>query len=136
MEVVMSRLLFAAAIALALTAPAAAQSNMPHQVSGQTSPWRLSKLIGTAVYNGQNEQIGTISDLLMDPQSRVTTAIISVGGYLGTGDRLVQVPLEVLRFRTEPTTTGSARGEKRWFPDHAILAVTKDTLMGMPAFRY
>jgi sporulation protein YlmC with PRC-barrel domain len=136
MEVLMSRLLFAAAIALVLTAPVAAQSAMPQQVSGQTSPWRLSKVIGTAVYNAQNEQIGTIADLIMDPQSRVTTAIVSVGGYLGTGDRLVQVPLEVLRFRTEATTTGSATAEKSWFPDRAVLAVTKDTLMTMPAVHY
>jgi sporulation protein YlmC with PRC-barrel domain len=135
MEVLMSRLLLAFVFALALAAPAAAQSS-GHQVSGQTSPWRLSKVIGTAVYNAQNEQIGTVADLIMDPQSRVTTAIVSVGGYLGTGDRLVQVPLEVLRFRTEPITTGSATAEKPWFPDRAILAVTKDTLMTMPAFRY
>jgi sporulation protein YlmC with PRC-barrel domain len=132
----MPRILFAAIVAFAFALPAAAQPNIPLQVSGQTSPWRLSKVIGTAVYNAQNEQIGIITDLIMDRQSRVTTAILSVGQYLGTEERFVQIPLEAVRFRTEPSTTGSATLEKRWFPDRATLNVTKDTLLSMPAFKY
>ena len=54
------------------------------------------------VYNGQNQAIGKISDLLMDQQARVATAILSVGGYLGAGDRLVQVPLSMIRFPKDP----------------------------------
>lgn len=74
----------------------------------------------------------------MDPQARVTTAIVSVGGYLGVGDRLLQIPLEVLRFPNYPTTTGSAASiaDKRWFPDRAVLSVTKSTLLSMPPFQY
>jgi sporulation protein YlmC with PRC-barrel domain len=107
-------------------------------VSGQTSPWRISKLIGVTVYNAQDEKVGEIVDLIMDPQARITTAIVSVGGYLGVGDRLVQIPLEVLRFPNYPTTTGSAAnsGEKKWFPDRAVLGVTKSILLSMPPFQY
>jgi hypothetical protein len=134
----MPRILVAALVTLALAAPAAAQSNVPLQVSGQTSPWRLSKVIGVTVTNAQNEKIGTIVDLIMDPHARVTTAIVSVGGYLGVGERLVQIPLEVLRFPNNPVTTGSgsASFETKWFPDKAVLNATKDTLLGMPAFAY
>ena len=135
----MPRTLFAALMTIALTAPAAAaQPTPPMQVSGQTSPWRVSKVIGVTVYNAQDEKVGQIIDLIMDPQARVTTAIVSVGGYLGAGDRLVQIPLEVLRFPNYPTTTGSAASvaDKRWFPDRAVLGVTKSTLLSMPPFRY
>ena len=134
----MARTLFAVLVTLAMASPVAAQSNMPLQVSGQTSPWRISKVIGVAVYNAQNEEIGTIADLIMDPQARVTTAIVSIGGYLGVGERLVQIPLEVLRFPNNPVTTGSGAGsfEKKWFPDKAVLNATKDVLLGMPPFMY
>jgi sporulation protein YlmC with PRC-barrel domain len=134
----MQRTLFAALVTIALTAPAAAaQPAPPMQVSGQTSPWRISKVIGVPVYNSQDEQIGTIADLIMDPKARVTTAVISVGGYLGGGDRLIQVPLEVLRFPNMPTTTGSAgNAPERWFPDKAVLSATKVTLESMPPFKY
>ncbi len=137
----MPRILFAALMTIALTAPVAAQPNpqppAPIQVSGQTIPWSLAKLIGTPVYNAQDEQIGKLADLIMDPRARVTSAIISVGGYLGGGDRLVSVPLEVLRFPNMASTTGSAGpAPVRWSPDKAVLAVTKGTLESMPPFHY
>ena len=135
----MPRILFAALMTIALTATAsAAQPAPPVQVSGQTSPWSVSKLIGVTVYNAQDEQVGEIVDLIMNPQARVTTAIVSVGGYLGVGDRLVQIPLEALRFPNYPTTTGSAASvaDKKWFPDRAVLGVTKSTLLSMPPFQY
>src|ERR1700760_2188868 len=112
----MNRTILAAVLALSLTGPALAQSA---QVSGQTSPWRISKLIGTPVFNAQDEQIGTISDLYMDPQARVTTAVINVGSYLGGGDRLVAVALETIRFPA--STTGFASDQPRSFPERAVL---------------
>jgi hypothetical protein len=132
----MTRTLLAAALALCLTGPVLAQSTqaMPTQVSGQTSPWRISKLIGMPVFNAQDEPIGTIADLYMDPRARVTTAIIDVGSYLGGGDRLVAVALEAIRFPA--STTGSATDQPRSFPDRAVLGVSKATLESLPAFNY
>src|SRR5436190_540725 len=132
----MLRPAYAAILALSLSIPAIAQpqSSPPTQVSGQTRPWLISKLIGTAVYNAQDEEIGTIADLVMDPQARVTSAIISVGQYLGIGDRKVQVPLSTIRFPA--STTGSGSPSKQPVPEKAVLAVTKITLQGMPPFEY
>src|SRR3954451_3709344 len=109
----MLRNLYAALLAVTLSVPATAQPQSPTQlqVSGQTGRWLISKLIGTAVYNAQDEQIGTITDLIMDPQARVTSAIIEVGQYLGSGDRKVQIPLSTLRFPAG--TTGSGSTSKR-----------------------
>jgi hypothetical protein len=132
----MPRPVYAALLALTLSIPAIAQPQIspPLQVSGQTTPWLISKLIGTAVYNSQDEQIGTITDLIMDPQARVTTAIISVGQYLAAGDRKVQIPLSTLRFPAN--TTGSGTSSNRLGPEMAVLNVTKITLQGMPPFNY
>jgi hypothetical protein len=137
----MTRSLLAVVLALFLTAPASAQSTQMSSapissthVSGQTTPWRISKVIGVPVFNAQDEQIGTIADLYMDPQARVTTAIIDVGNYLGGGNRLVAVAMETIRFPA--STTGSATNQPRSFPDRAVLSVSKATLEGMPAFHY
>jgi sporulation protein YlmC with PRC-barrel domain len=134
----MPRILFAALMTIALTATANAAPAPPVQVSGQTSLWRISRVLGVTVYNVQDEKVGEIVDLIMDPRARVTTAIVSVGSYLGVGDRLVEIPLEVLRFPNYPTTTGSAANvaDQRWFPDRAVLGVTKSTLLSMPPFQY
>jgi len=128
----MTRHIFAALMALTLATPAATQP----QVSGQTNPWSVAKVIGVTAYTPQNEEIGKIVDLIMDPHAIVTSAIVSVGAYLGTGDRLVAIPLEVIRFPSIPTTTGSLSPERKWAPDRAILNTTKDILLGMPPFNY
>ena len=128
----MVRHVLAALIALTLATPAAAQP----QVSGQTAPWSVAKVVGVTVYDPRDEPIGKIVDLIMDPHAVVTTAIVSVGKYLGTGDRLVAIPLETIRFPNAAATTGSLSAERKWAPDRAVLNTTKDILLGMPPFNY
>jgi hypothetical protein len=143
----MMRPVFAALIALTLATPAVAQAQgsrpqvsapqvSPPQVSGQTTPWSVAKVVGVMVYDPRDEAIGKIVDLIMDPHAIVTTAIVSVGEYLGTGDRLVAIPLETIRFPNNVTTTGSLTAERKWAPDRAVLNTTKDVLLGMPPFNY
>jgi len=56
---------------------------------------RASKLIGMQVRNTKNENIGKITDLVVDQKSgKVAYAALSVGGVLGVGDKLVAVPFE------------------------------------------
>jgi sporulation protein YlmC with PRC-barrel domain len=128
-EMAMWRAILTAFVLLALSAPAGAQGTVAQPVSGQTNNWPVSKVIGVTVYNGQGEAIGKIYDLLMDPQARVATAILSVGGYLGVGDRLVQVPLDTIRFPKEAAGPNS-------YPEKAVLNTSKETLVGMPPFKY
>ncbi|PSO21814.1 PRC-barrel domain-containing protein [Bradyrhizobium sp. MOS003] len=130
--------------------------------SGQ---WRTSKMDGLKVYNDANENIGTISDLLMDKSGDIKIAVIGVGGFLGLGEHLVAVPYEKLKFvneavasttttkpATTTTTTGAATGTEKtttmapaasttattskWYPDHAVFNATKDELKNMPEFKY
>ena len=54
--------------------------------------YRASKVVGAAVYNGQNQQIGTIDDLILNHENQATLAVISVGGFLGVGGKMVAVP--------------------------------------------
>ena len=82
---------------------------------------RASKLIGAAVHTDQNERLGTVDDLILTQGDKVTVAIVSVGGFLGLGSKLVAVPFPQLR----------AEG------DHMVLpGATKDTLNAMPSFVY
>lgn len=82
---------------------------------------RLSKLIGGAVVNDQNQRVGTIDDLILTADDKVTMAIVSVGGFLGMGSKLVAVPW------TQLTQTG----------DHLVLpGATKESLAAAPSFQY
>jgi sporulation protein YlmC with PRC-barrel domain len=80
------------------TTPAAASESS----SSFQGDWRASKVAGLSVYNDSNESIGSINDLLMDKSGSVKAAVISVGGFLGVGARLVAVPYDKIKFVNEP----------------------------------
>src|SRR5437016_1493587 len=70
--------------------------------------WRASKVVGLNVYNEQNENVGSINDLLMDKSGSVKAAVISVGGFLGMGARLIALPMDKVKFSDQPIAYTSA----------------------------
>lgn len=60
------------------------------------------KLIGTPVKNLQEENLGTVDNLLLDLSAgRVVAVIVSSGGFLGMGDELSAVPSAALHLNAE-----------------------------------
>ncbi len=56
--------------------------------------YRASKVIGSSVVNDANETIGKIDDLLVSLDGKQPYAVLSIGGFLGMGTRLVVVPYD------------------------------------------
>jgi sporulation protein YlmC with PRC-barrel domain len=84
--------------------------------------WSAKKnFMGQAVYNDNNEKIGTIDDLVMSRNRSNSYAVIGVGGFLGAGTRDVAVPVDRLRHE----------GDKLILP-----GATKEALKAMPEFKY
>ena len=82
---------------------------------------RASKLIGSKVYTGDTS-IGQIEDILVTlDHATVTAVILSVGGFLGIGDKLVAVPAKQIRVGPEA----------RFITD-----LTKEQLANAPAFDF
>ena len=123
----------------------ATASTVSHQ--GQ---WRSSKLIGVDVYNEANEKLGDIAELIIGKNGNVEQVILGVGGFLGIGEKNVAVSFDKLKWVNEPvpTTTGTSTtttttttrpvrsAGEQWYPDHAVLAATKDELKAMTQFKY
>lgn len=62
---------------------------------------RASKLIGSKVYNGDTS-IGKVEDVLVDlDHARLTAFILSLGGFLGMGEKLVAVPANQIKVGSE-----------------------------------
>jgi len=68
--------------------------------------YRASKVIGSSVVNDANETIGTIDDLLVSHDGKQPYAVLSIGGFLGMGTRLVVVPYDLLKFADKRVTAG------------------------------
>ena len=60
--------------------------------------YRASKVIGSNAANSDNETIGKIDDLLVSSDGKDPYAVLSIGGFLGMGSRLVAVPYDSLKF--------------------------------------
>ena len=55
----------------------------------------VSKIEGTAVYGSDNDKIGHVSHVLMNPESKkIDRLVVTAGGVLGVGGRLVAIPIE------------------------------------------
>ncbi len=103
--------------------PAQDQANTPPTAVVTTDPnlqvatvkleggYRLSKVIGAAVYNAGNQQIGTVDDVIMNHQNQADLVVISVGGVLGVGAKLVALPFAKIE-RTDSAKVLLADGSK------------------------
>jgi sporulation protein YlmC with PRC-barrel domain len=83
---------------------------------------RASKLIGADLKSSQNETIGEIHDLIVDTDTgNIKHVVVSAGGVLGIGDKLVLVPASQFRSATEGT--------------HLTLQMDKERLKRSPEFK-
>jgi len=55
---------------------------------------------GRDVFNRAGERIGSVADLIIDVDGKISAAILSVGSFLGLGEKEVAVPFSALRTRT------------------------------------
>src|SRR6202790_4050411 len=67
----------------------------------------LPKGIGINVYNDNNETIGDIQELIVDKSGKVDNVVLGIGGFLGMGEHYVAVPMEKLKWVSEPVRTSS-----------------------------
>ena len=82
---------------------------------------RCSDLMGDRVVNRMDEDLGKISDIVLDlPTGRIAYAVLSFGGVLGIGDKLFALPWARLSYDQD-------RGV-------FILDVDKETLEKAPGF--
>jgi sporulation protein YlmC with PRC-barrel domain len=74
------------------------------------------------IHNKAGEKIGTIKDLLVAPDGRIQAAVLSVGRFLGLGDKDVAVPMSFVEI------------DKRADGNRVTIDVAKETLQSAPAF--
>lgn len=82
--------------------------------------YAASKLMDKKVVNDQQEEIGSIKDVLVDENNQISQVVLSVGGFLGMGERLVAVPVDQVQVQDK----------------NVVYNTTKDQLSQMPEFQY
>jgi sporulation protein YlmC with PRC-barrel domain len=112
---------------LAVSIPAHAQGAQQTVLLIRVDPnsvatgYRASKVIGSSIYNDQNQAIGQIDDIIVSNDGKTPYVIVSAGGFLGMGEHLVALPYDSIRINS----------------DKIILpGGTKDQLKALPEFKY
>ncbi|WP_066925466.1 PRC-barrel domain-containing protein [Methylobacterium sp. CCH5-D2] len=83
-----------------------------------------SRLVGKNLYNNKNETIGEVEDLVIDNGKTVTGVVVSVGGFLGMGERYVLV---------DPSSIFLHKADGKL---KAMVDTDKDALKNAPEFKY
>jgi hypothetical protein len=80
------------------------------------------EVIGKDVVNMNDEEVGTITDLVMDQDQKLVGIVLSVGGFLGIADKWVAIPVDQIEFPTDEQ------------PARLRVAVTEEQLQNAPDF--
>lgn len=133
----MTKIALAAAITAAMTAFAQAQQNQQSQTTGVAPSEQATTLkslppdVSTVtswykqnVYDPSDSKIGEISDVLLDKEGKIDAFIISVGGFLGMGEKHVAVPFNAVH---------PSRRNGRW---QLTMNANKDALKNATGYKY
>jgi sporulation protein YlmC with PRC-barrel domain len=63
------------------------------------APLKVSNIIGTHIIDSNGKKLGDVKDVVIDPTGgNVTYAVVSIGGFLGRGEKMFAVPFGALRY--------------------------------------
>ncbi len=83
-------------------------------------PRRVSEIKGMTVLNAQGQNVGKIDELVIGTDGTVKYAILSHGGVLGIGDKLIPIPWKAVK---------QGKDDKS-----LIVNISKETLEKAPSF--
>jgi len=125
----------AVAVALALAAPAAYSQTMAMQgmqkagppvrlltiaLTTQSGELRAGQMIGSTVYDVQNRNIGSIKDIVLDRDGKVTAVVVDVGAFLGVGGKYVAVGLNDLKTDNDRLTLNRSKEQLEAAPSDQL----------------
>lgn len=120
------------------TSAPSTSANQPPSVTNAASPAAASfptigatdvfssKLRGLNIYNQDNRSIGEISDIAFNSSHTVEAYIVSVGGFLGLGERYVAISPSAVDVHWDASA-------KKW---QAKMNATAEQLKAAPEFKY
>jgi len=115
-------MLATAGTAVAQVAGSTAISVTVEEMTNVARGWSAKKtILGHEIYNDNKEKVGSVEDIIIAPDKKVSYVIVEVGSFLGMGGHYVAIPIG--NFKEE--------GDKLILP-----GATKDVIKSLPKFEY
>ena len=104
------------------TLPSEKAGPKPSAMLGTSKALYTSDLIGATVKNPEGESLGSIQELVLDPQdAKIKNVVVSMGGLLGIGAKAVAIPWQ----EVTPQSDGKA----------VVVAMGKEELQSAPDWK-
>jgi len=87
---------------------------------------RASSMIGQSIIGPDNKSIGTVADLVMQPDGNTRAALVDVGGFLGIGSKRVAIPFDQIKVAPDSQNNNEPR---------LTVAMTRAELEQAPAWQ-
>lgn len=125
MKVIFQSMIFAAMLSPAIAQTVTTTRTEVVTVEAKPTDVLSRNIVGLSIINGQNETVGEIHDVLIS-QGTVGGYIVSVGGFLGVGERYVVVPPAAVQI-------AYSENDKKW---SAKMDIVRSALRETTPFKY
>ena len=100
--------------ALASTAAFAADTQI------KSDEMRASKIIGSTVYDRNNQSMGSVKDIVIAKGGQVEAVIVDVGGTLGVGGKNVALKMSDIKTDHNRLTVGQTKDQLAQAPSYQL----------------
>jgi len=134
----------------AMTTAQAGGQNMQHKsaeggktmIIGTLGPEHIlaSDLEDTDVYNAAGEEIGEVEDVVLTKKGEAMALVVSVGGFLGLGEKNVAIPVTAVEITADPNRgiTGTDEEQAKTEPGEptriVLHGLSREQLEAAPSF--
>ena len=81
---------------------------------------RASKIIGSTVYDRNNEKIGSVQDIILGTGGKVDFVVVDVGTFLGMGGKNVAVELGQIKTDRDRLTLEMTKNQLQQAPNYQL----------------
>jgi sporulation protein YlmC with PRC-barrel domain len=81
---------------------------------------RASKIIGSSVYDRNNEKIGSVQDIILGTGGMVDSVVVDVGTFLGIGGKNVAVQMNDIKTDHDRLTFDKPKDQLKQEPNYAL----------------
>ncbi len=81
---------------------------------------RASKIIGSTVYDRNNQDIGSVQDIILGTGGRVDSVVVDVGTFLGMGGKDVAVKMNQIKTDHDRLTLDMTKNQLKEAPNYQL----------------
>jgi sporulation protein YlmC with PRC-barrel domain len=112
----MKHLLFA----LALGSAAVCSTAFAADQTIKSNELRASKIIGSSVYDHNNQKVGSVQDIILGTGGRVDSVVVDVGTYLGMGGKDAAIKMSDIKTDNDRLTLSNTKAQLEQAPSYQL----------------